>query len=96
MQVEALFTLATKLQPTLIFIDEIDAFLRERMSSDNESTAMVKAQFMTLWDGFASDRGARVVVVGATNRPGDVDRAILRRMPRIVHVDLPVCQPLQP
>jgi hypothetical protein len=43
-QVEALFSLARKLQPTLIFIDEIDAFLRERTSSDNESTAMIKAQ----------------------------------------------------
>lgn len=52
--VEAVFSLAEKLQPTIIFIDEIDAFMRERSSHDNESSAQIKAQFMSLWDGFAS------------------------------------------
>ena len=46
---------------------------------------------MTLWDGFLSEKAARVVIVGATNRPADVDRAILRRMPLALHIDVPVC-----
>ncbi|EGD72784.1 hypothetical protein PTSG_04511 [Salpingoeca rosetta] len=87
--VEAIFTLAAKLQPSIIFIDEIDAFLRTRSSLDHESSAVIKAQFMTLWDGFASDRTSRVVVVAATNRPDDVDRAILRRLSRSCHIGLP-------
>lgn len=87
---EAIFTLAEKLQPSIIFVDEIDAFLRSRSSTDYEASALVKAQFMTLWDGFATDPKSRVVVVGATNRPEDVDRAILRRMPRTCRVGLPV------
>lgn len=89
-QVEAIFTLAEKLQPSIVFIDEIDAFLRTRSSMDHESSAVIKSQFMTLWDGFASDRTSRVVVVAATNRPEDVDRAILRRLTRSCHIGLPV------
>ena len=45
---------------------------------------------MTLWDGFASASDIDVIVVGATNRPQDVDKAILRRMPARFHVNLPV------
>uniref|UniRef100_A0A1I7WX40 ATPase_AAA_core domain-containing protein n=1 Tax=Heterorhabditis bacteriophora TaxID=37862 RepID=A0A1I7WX40_HETBA len=50
----AVFSVAQKFQPTIIFIDEIDSFLRDRQSHDHEATAMMKAQFMTLWDGFTS------------------------------------------
>ncbi|VDM60120.1 unnamed protein product [Angiostrongylus costaricensis] len=75
----AVFSVAQKFQPTIIFIDEIDSFLRDRQSYDHEATAMMKAQFMTLWDGFASTND-KIIVMGATNRPQDVDPAILRRM----------------
>jgi SpoVK/Ycf46/Vps4 family AAA+-type ATPase len=44
--VRGLFSLAQKLQPTIIFIDEIDSFLRERRSADHEATSMMKAEFM--------------------------------------------------
>ncbi|EDQ92212.1 uncharacterized protein MONBRDRAFT_17763 [Monosiga brevicollis MX1] len=87
--VEAVFSLARKLAPTIIFIDEIDSFLNSRSSMDHESSAVIKAQFMTLWDGFVQDPTAQVVVVGATNRPTDVDRAILRRLSRTCHIGHP-------
>jgi SpoVK/Ycf46/Vps4 family AAA+-type ATPase len=45
--VAGLFSLARKTQPCIIFIDEIDSFLRERTKSDHEATAMMKAEFMT-------------------------------------------------
>lgn len=77
----AVFSLATKLQPCIIFIDEIDSFLRSRSSHDHEATAMMKTQFMMLWDGLTTMPGATIIVMGATNRPTDLDRAILRRMP---------------
>lgn len=40
----SLFSLAVKLQPCIIFIDEIDAFLRKRNSNDHETTALMKSQ----------------------------------------------------
>ncbi|CAB0000509.1 unnamed protein product [Nesidiocoris tenuis] len=85
----AVFTLAMKIQPCIVFIDEIDSFLRNRNIQDHEATAMMKAQFMTLWDGLGTDTNCTVIVMGATNRPHDLDQAILRRMPASFHVPLP-------
>ena len=85
----AVFTLAVKLQPCIIFVDEIDSFLRQRSLQDHEATAMMKTQFMRLWDGISSAKHCQVVVIGATNRPQDVDKAILRRMPSQIQIKLP-------
>ncbi|KAE9401666.1 AAA-domain-containing protein [Gymnopus androsaceus JB14] len=86
--VAGLFSLARKTQPSIIFIDEIDSFLRERSSGDHEVTAMMKAEFMTLWDGLLSSTD-RILVLGATNRPNDIDSAIFRRLPKRFAVTLP-------
>nr|XP_020635962.1 ATPase family AAA domain-containing protein 1-A-like isoform X2 [Pogona vitticeps] len=80
---------ATKIQPCIIFIDEIDAFLRNRSETDHEATAMMKAEFMSLWDGLETQPNCQVMVLGATNRPQDVDPAILRRMPTTFQIGLP-------
>ncbi|XP_067857478.1 outer mitochondrial transmembrane helix translocase-like isoform X2 [Heptranchias perlo] len=85
----AVFSLAAKIEPCIVFIDEIDSFLRNRSCSDHEATAMMKAQFMSLWDGLSTDTDCQVIVMGATNRPQDVDPAIMRRMPSTFHVSLP-------
>lgn len=85
----AVFTLAIKIQPCIIFIDEIDSFLRKRETHDHEATSMMKAQFMVLWDGLISNNNCSVIVMGATNRPNDVDSAIRRRMPATFHIRLP-------
>ncbi|GJE92609.1 ATP-binding protein [Phanerochaete sordida] len=86
--VAGLFSLARKAQPSIVFIDEIDSFLRERTKGDHEVTGMMKAEFMTLWDGLTSSTD-RIVVLGATNRPNDIDSAILRRMPKRFSIGLP-------
>ncbi|KAH8659060.1 P-loop containing nucleoside triphosphate hydrolase protein [Tricladium varicosporioides] len=91
--VRAVFSLARKLQPTIVFIDEIDAVLGQRRSGEHEASGMVKAEFMTLWDGLtsANESGlpARILILGATNRIQDIDEAILRRMPKKFPVSLP-------
>lgn len=89
----AVFTLARKLQPTIVFIDEIDAVLGTRRTGEHEASSMVKAEFMTHWDGLASANAQgepqRILVLGATNRYHDIDDAILRRMPKKFPVSLP-------
>ncbi|GFR47409.1 hypothetical protein Agub_g9126 [Astrephomene gubernaculifera] len=88
--VRAVFSLASKLQPCIIFIDEVDAMLGKRgASSEHEATLQVKTEFMQLWDGMESSRGQRVVVMGATNRPWMVDEAVLRRFTHMYEVGLP-------
>lgn len=88
----AVFSLARRVQPTIVFIDEIDGLFRERSSSEHEAHKNLKAEFMQLWDGLTTDdRYNQVVVLGATNRPFDVDAAILRRLPRSFEVALPNC-----
>lgn len=64
----AVFTLASKLQPCIVFIDEIESFLRSRNSQDHEATAMMKTQFMMLWDGLSTKAGSTVIVMGKTDR----------------------------
>lgn len=53
--VAAVFSLAYKLQPAIIFIDEVDSFLGQRRQSDHEATMSMKTEFMALWDGFTTD-----------------------------------------
>ena len=77
--VAAVFSLAHKLQPSIIFIDEVDALLGSRRDQEHEAVTAMKTEFMQLWDGFLTDAGARVMVLAATNRPYALDDAVLRR-----------------
>jgi SpoVK/Ycf46/Vps4 family AAA+-type ATPase len=91
--VNAVFSLARKLEPVIVFIDEIDAVLGTRHSGEHEASGMVKAEFMTHWDGLASaqtsGRPQRIMILGATNRINAIDDAILRRMPKKFPISLP-------
>ncbi|XP_054798076.1 uncharacterized protein LOC129303083 isoform X1 [Prosopis cineraria] len=87
--VAAVFSLAYKLQPAIIFIDEVDSFLGQRRSTDHEALLNMKTEFMSLWDGFTTDQNARVMVLAATNRPSELDEAILRRLPQAFEIGLP-------
>ncbi|KAH9780270.1 AAA domain-containing protein [Citrus sinensis] len=85
----AVFSLAYKLQPAIIFIDEVDSFLGQRRTSDHEALTNMKTEFMALWDGFTTDQNARVMVLAATNRPSELDEAILRRLPQAFEIGMP-------
>lgn len=87
--VAAVFSLAYKLQPAIIFIDEVDSFLGQRRTTDHEAMTNMKTEFMALWDGFTTDQNARVMVLAATNRPSELDEAILRRLPQAFEIGIP-------
>ena len=82
--------MARKLGPSIIFIDEIDALLERRSSISGRSSRLeIVNEFMSQWDGLASNLNSGVVVMGATNRPFVLDDAVLRRLPRRLLIDLP-------
>ncbi|CAI9767689.1 unnamed protein product [Fraxinus pennsylvanica] len=88
--VRALFTLAAKVAPTIIFVDEVDSMLgRRTKAGEHEAMRKIKNEFMTHWDGLLTKPGVRILVLAATNRPFDLDEAIIRRFERRVMVGLP-------
>ena len=87
--VRALFGVARALQPAVIFIDEIDSMLSARSDSDAESSRRVKTEFLVQMDGASSSREDRVLVIGASNRPQELDQACRRRMPKRLYIPLP-------
>uniref|UniRef100_A0A5B7BP21 AAA+ ATPase domain-containing protein n=1 Tax=Davidia involucrata TaxID=16924 RepID=A0A5B7BP21_DAVIN len=88
--VRALFTLAAKVSPTIIFVDEVDSMLGQRSrAGEHEAMRKIKNEFMTHWDGLLTKLGERILVLAATNRPFDLDEAIIRRFERRIMVGLP-------
>uniref|UniRef100_A0A3P9DDI5 microtubule-severing ATPase n=1 Tax=Maylandia zebra TaxID=106582 RepID=A0A3P9DDI5_9CICH len=76
--VRALFAVARELQPSVIFIDEVDGLLCERREGEHDASRRLKTEFLIEFDGLQSGRDDRVLVMGATNRPQELDEAILR------------------
>ncbi|KAK1366541.1 putative cell division cycle ATPase [Heracleum sosnowskyi] len=91
--VRALFTLAAKVSPTIIFVDEVDSMLGQRTRvGEHEAMRKIKNEFMTHWDGLLSKSNERILVLAATNRPFDLDEAIIRRFERRIMVGLPTAE----
>ncbi|CAE6460408.1 unnamed protein product [Rhizoctonia solani] len=88
--IRALFKLARRLKPCVIFIDEADALFGARISAKQEKSARWRTDMLTQFtqemDGMLS---SDVTVICATNRPFDLDDAIIRRLPCRMLVDLP-------
>lgn len=79
--------------PTTIFFDEIDAIICKGDGDSNEASRRVKGEMLVQMDGVCEtssaganekaneeERKKRVTVIAATNRPWDIDEALLRRL----------------
>ncbi|KAF2865312.1 hypothetical protein BDV95DRAFT_599783 [Massariosphaeria phaeospora] len=86
--VAAVFSLARKLSPCIVFLDEADAVFASRSTIGRERSSHrdILNQFLKEWDGL---NDLSVFVMVATNRPFDLDDAVIRRLPRRLLVDLP-------
>lgn len=90
-KVRDLFRQANEKAPCIIFIDEIDAIGKRRDSGlgGNDEREQTLNQLLTEMDGFDGRKG--VVILAATNRPEDLDKALLRpgRFDRRIQMELP-------
>ncbi|MCL1844137.1 MAG: ATP-dependent zinc metalloprotease FtsH [Defluviitaleaceae bacterium] len=90
-RVRDLFKQASQQSPCIIFIDEIDAIgkSRDNQMNSNDEREQTLNQLLSEMDGFDSSKG--VVILGATNRPEILDKALLRpgRFDRRINVELP-------
>jgi len=90
-QISRMFARARQVAPCVIFIDEIDSLVPARGTSGNEPqvTARVVNTILAEMDGMEELQS--IVVIGATNRPGLIDPALLRpgRFDELVYVGAP-------
>lgn len=87
--VRALFGVASCRQPAVIFIDEIDSLLSQRKAEgEHESSRRLKTQFLIEMEGCGSGT-EQILLIGATNRPQELDEAARRRLSKRLYIPLP-------
>lgn len=87
--VRALFAVARCYPRSVIFIDEIDSILTQRTESENEASRRLKTEFLVQLDGAGVAAEECILVVGATNRPQELDEAARRRLVKRLYIGLP-------
>jgi fidgetin-like protein 1 len=87
--VRTLFAVAAYREPSVVFIDEIDSLLTQRKADENEASRRIKTEFLVQLDGTNGSHGERVLVIGATNRPHELDDAARRRFVKRLYIPLP-------
>ena len=85
----ATFSLGRKLQPCVLFFDEIDGMIRTRNDNDQSCVYGFKTEFLTHMDGITTKTNDSLVVIGCTNCADKLDPAIRRRLPKQYHIQLP-------
>lgn len=87
--VKTLFQLAIIKQPSVVFIDEIDSVLCARSENEMESSRRLKTEFLVQLEGAKSNKDDKILLIGATNRPEELDEAARRRFVKRLYISLP-------
>lgn len=74
---------------TFIFIDEIDAFFSTRADTNYDYELSIKTEYLNLLSGISEDMRSNTFVIGASNRPDNIDPAFIRRLGTHIKFDLP-------
>lgn len=82
------FTLCAKIEPCVLFFDEIDGVMSKRSDMDQSSVNNLKTTFLSGFDKL-KELNKKVLVIGATNRPECIDPALMRRFELHFHMDVP-------
>tara|TARA_B100001094_G_C18162369_1_gene790086 strand:+ start:725 stop:1687 length:963 start_codon:yes stop_codon:yes gene_type:complete len=86
--IKALFTLAEKLKPCVIFMDELDGIAASRNPFDQSFVTGIKTFMFAQLDGIIK-RDSNILFIGATNKLGDIDSAMKRRLRLHIPIILP-------
>lgn len=73
--------------PNIFYVDEIDSLLTQRKADENEASRRIKTEFLVQLDGTGTK--GRVLAIGATNRPSELDDAARRRFVKRLYIPLP-------
>ncbi|WXG45428.1 MAG: AAA family ATPase [Candidatus Atabeyarchaeum deiterrae] len=87
--VRELFRIARGKQPAIVFVDEVDSVASTRAGEETGGERRVKTQFLKEMDGVSTKIEDKVLVLGATNRPWDLDEAFRRRFEKRIFLPLP-------
>ncbi|WEU39997.1 MAG: ATP-binding protein [Candidatus Odinarchaeum yellowstonii] len=87
--IKTLFKTARERAPSIIFIDEIDAIASTRDSEEVGGERRLKTQMLIEMDGVKENKTGQIMVLGATNRPWDLDPAFRRRFEKRIYIPLP-------
>ena len=87
--VTQLFETAQEKQPSLIFIDEVDSIASARGGGEHDAMRRVKTTLMTQMSGVTTKKEDRIVVIGATNLPWEIDPAFRSRFEKRIYINLP-------
>ncbi|XP_058223446.1 uncharacterized protein LOC131333115 isoform X2 [Rhododendron vialii] len=87
--VRELFMVAVSKQPSVIFMDEANSIMSTRVANEHDASRRLKSEFLVQFDGVTSNSDDLVIVIGATNKPQELDDAVLRRLVKRIYIPLP-------
>lgn len=88
--IRAAFSLSRKLYPCIMFIDEADGIFSTRQTDDRKHNRGMMSEFLSQWEGAGeTQRHKNLLIMLATNRPFDIDPAVLRRTPIRIFLNIP-------